>query len=73
MSLVVYRRRAPIATGYRGPLYPWSVALFVLAAAWVIVGSVQSNPDNALKGALMIGAGVPVYRWFVRRAGRRVE
>ncbi|HEX9166136.1 MAG TPA: amino acid permease [Gemmatimonadales bacterium] len=73
LSLVVYRRRAPEATGYRGPLYPWSVVLFVLAAAWVIVGSVQSNPGNALKGALMIGAGVPVYRWFVRRAGRRLE
>jgi len=71
LSLVVYRRRAPTATGYRGPLYPWSVALFVLAAAWVIVGSVQSNPGNALKGALMIGAGVPVYFWSGRQRQAR--
>lgn len=67
LSLVVYRRLAPAGTGYRGPFYPWSVVVFVAAAVWVIVGSVQSNPGNALKGALMIGAGVPVYLWSVGR------
>lgn len=70
LSLVVYRRLAPEGTGYRGPFYPWSVVLFVAASVWVIVGSVQSNPGNALKGALMIGAGVPVYWWVVRRTER---
>ena len=72
VSLVVYRRLAPEGAGYRGPFYPWSVMLFVAAAVWVIVGSVQSNPGNALKGALMIGAGVPIYFWSERqRRGRR--
>jgi len=65
-SLAVYRRRAPVAPGYRDALYPWSVVLFVAAAVWVIVGSIQSNPGNALKGAAMIAAGVPVYFWFRR-------
>lgn len=72
LSLVAYRRREPAAAGFRDRLYPWSVVLFVGAAIWVIIGSLQSNPGNALKGVVMISAGVPVYLWSSRRkAGRR--
>lgn len=68
LSLVAYRRRGP-SPGFRDPLYPWSVILFVAAAGWVIAGSVLTNPGNALKGAAMLAAGVPVYLfWRVRRA-----
>jgi APA family basic amino acid/polyamine antiporter len=73
LSLLVYRRRGPGTPGFRDPLYPWSVGLFVLAAAWVIVGSVRSNPGNAIKGIAMIAAGVPVYLWSSRRNGGRPE
>lgn len=70
LSLVVYRRRAPGHRGFRDRLYPWSVALFVLAAVWVVAGSVRSNPGNALKGLAMIASGLPVYLWSRRRPAR---
>jgi APA family basic amino acid/polyamine antiporter len=73
-TLVVYRRRSAAKGdrngGYRDPLYPVSVILFVAAAVYVVAGSVASNPANALKGVVMIALGVPVYL-FWRRQGRR--
>ena len=71
-SLVVLRRRdarAGVAEhGFRAPLYPWSVAAFVLAAAYVVGGSIVSNPSNALRGTLLLAAGVPVFLFWRRRA-----
>jgi APA family basic amino acid/polyamine antiporter len=40
----------------------------VLAAVYVVVGSVVSNPGNALKGTALILLGVPVFRWWYGRA-----
>jgi APA family basic amino acid/polyamine antiporter len=69
-TLLVFRRRdrmahlsAPTITT---PLFPCSVYLFMVAAVYVVVGSIVSNPGNALKGGMLILAGVPVY-WFWRR------
>ncbi|HET7456797.1 MAG TPA: amino acid permease, partial [Gemmatimonadaceae bacterium] len=79
-TLFVYRRREARAataaglpndaTGARAPLYPWSVLLFVAAAAYVVAGSIASNPWNAVRGALLIGAGVPAFLWW-SKAGKR--
>jgi APA family basic amino acid/polyamine antiporter len=71
-TLVVYRRRdrGTAGAGYRDPLYPFSVILFVAAAIYVVAGSVASNPANALKGVIMILLGVPVYLfWHRQRQG----
>jgi APA family basic amino acid/polyamine antiporter len=71
LTMVRYRRSAgPGDQGFRDPLYPWSVVLFVAAALYVVAGSVASNPGNALKGVVMIAAGVPVYLFWSRRAHR---
>jgi basic amino acid/polyamine antiporter, APA family len=71
LTMVWYRRSAgPDDRGFRDPLYPWSVALFVGAALYVVAGSVASNPGNALKGVVMIALGVPVYLFWQRRAQR---
>jgi APA family basic amino acid/polyamine antiporter len=69
-TLLVFRRRdrmagAP-APAVSTPLFPLSVFLFMLAALYVVVGSIASNPGDALKGAVLILAGIPVY-WFWRR------
>ena len=56
--------------GFRAPFYPWIVGLFVLAAAYVVAGAIASNPANALRGALILAAGVPVYLFWRGRAGR---
>ena len=55
--------------GFTAPLHPWSTLLFILAACYVMLGSVTSNPGNALRGALLLLAGVPVYLIWRSRAG----
>ena len=70
-TVYVFRRReGPPAPGlFRVPGYPVTPALFILAAAYVLIGSVSSNPANALRGTLLLAAGVPVFL-FWRRRGR---
>ena len=58
----------PPSPGFRVPGYPWTPALFVLAAAYVVVSSIVANPKNALIGTGLLAFGVPV-SWWARRAG----
>ena len=71
LTLVVFRRRdarsGTMDSGYRAPFYPLSVALFVLASFYVVFGSVASNPGNAMRGVLLLAAGVPVFLFWSRR------
>jgi len=71
LTLVVFRRRDAVTgvadSGYRAPFYPLSVALFVLAALYVVFGSIASNPGNALRGVALLVAGVPVFMFWRRR------
>jgi APA family basic amino acid/polyamine antiporter len=60
-TLIVFRRRSGPPDRHRVPFYPVAPLLFVLAAAYVVVSSVASNPRNALLGALLLAAGVPVF------------
>jgi APA family basic amino acid/polyamine antiporter len=72
-TLIVHRRRDRLksrAAGFRLPGYPWTLALFILAAAYVVAGSIRSNPGNAIRGALLLALGIPVYAIWHRR--RRV-
>ena len=75
LTLVVFRRRdaraGGVDSGYRAPFYPLSVALFVLAALYVVFGSIASNPGNAVRGVLLLAAGVPVFMFWSRRATAR--
>src|ERR1051325_11316545 len=62
-SLFIYRRRdRPRVGEARVPAYPWTPALFVLAAAYVVVSSIIANPRNAVIGTGLLALGVPVYR-----------
>jgi len=80
-TLFVYRRReargaaaagGSAAPGYRAWGYPWTPALFVLAALYVVASSVASNPRNAAVGALLLALGVPVFLFWKAR-GRPLE
>jgi APA family basic amino acid/polyamine antiporter len=73
-GLFIYRKR-DVGRGaldsrgtFRVPGYPWTPALFVLAAAYVVVSAVVSNPKNAGIGAVLIAAGIPVFLYW-RRSG----
>jgi APA family basic amino acid/polyamine antiporter len=70
VSLFALRRREPDTGTFRVPGYPVVPALFVLAAAYAVYGSVANNPGNALRGGLFILAGIPLYL-ITRRARRR--
>ena len=66
-SLFIYKRRdPPLAVageaGFRVPAYPWTPALFVVAAAYVVASSIIANPRNALMGTGLLALGLPVYR-----------
>jgi len=72
-TLFVFRsrdRKGPAAaqSGFRVPGYPVLPFLFVAAAAYVVIGSIASNPVNAMIGAGLIVAGIPVQRLWTRRA-----
>jgi basic amino acid/polyamine antiporter, APA family len=70
-ALLVYRRRGVgVSARYRAPGYPVSVILFCAACLYVVAGAVVSNPWNAVRGALLLAAGVPVYAFWSRRRWR---
>jgi APA family basic amino acid/polyamine antiporter len=65
-TLFVYRARGDARPAFETPGYPFVPALFVLAAAYVVVSSIAANPGNALIGGLILAAGIPVF-YYSRR------
>ncbi len=70
-TLFIYRRRdrgRNTPGSFRIPAYPVAVFFFILASAYVVIGSIRSNPANAIRGSLLLAAGVPAYLiWASRR------
>jgi len=72
LTLVVFRRRDGMADiRFRVPGYPISLWLFAGVAGYVVVGSIVSNPGNALRGAGLLALAVPVYLYWRGSAARR--
>lgn len=70
-TLFVLRKRdgdRPVP--YRAPLHPWSTIAFIAAAMYVVIGSVTSNPGNAMRGGGLLLLGIPVFLFWRRRAIR---
>jgi APA family basic amino acid/polyamine antiporter len=73
-ALMVFRyrdRTDPAAPGFRVPGYPWPPLLFIAAAAYVMIGSIVSNPANARRGTLLLAVGIPVFWYWKGRSGKR--
>ncbi|MBA2626654.1 MAG: amino acid permease [Gemmatimonadales bacterium] len=76
-TLFVYRareRRGEAGAGttpFRTFGYPVTPLLFIAAGIYVVIGSITSNPGNALKGTALLLAGVPVYLFWKRRTAAR--
>jgi basic amino acid/polyamine antiporter, APA family len=74
VSLFVLRRQDQAAGvpdppgAFRVPGWPVTPLLFVLAAIYVVVGSISSNPRNALLGVGILLLGVPVFLYWQRRS-----
>jgi APA family basic amino acid/polyamine antiporter len=70
-ALFVLRRRAAAlsSTGiYLVPGHPYTTALFVLAAAGIVISTIVSAPVNSAIGLGILLAGLPVYLYWSRRA-----
>lgn len=69
-TVLVFRRTNPLLTRpagtFRAPGYPLLPGLFVAAAAVVVLSVIRADPPSALRGALLLAAGVPVFYWFRR-------
>ena len=77
-TLVVFRARERAgqessSLRFRMPAYAILLPAFFLAAVYVVIGSVASNPANALKGTVLILLGVPVYLYWQRHERSRSE
>lgn len=70
MTLFVYRSRDTSDAGdvgFRMPAFRLITGVFVVAAAAIVTSSVLSNPANAVIGASLILAGIPVFWVWQRR------
>ena len=70
-ALFVYRSREArgelARVTVRAPGHPFTTLLFLAAAAYVLIGSITSNPINAIKGCALLALGAPAYAWWRRR------
>ena len=70
-AIFVFRRRIPVesreAGSFRTPGYPLVPALFVAAAAVVVVSAVRTNPFRSAIGIALLAIGPLVYWLFARR------
>ncbi len=78
LTIFWYRRHRPDAVRpFRVPGYPWTPALFVLAALGVVLDVIVKQPTDAAKGLGIVLLGAPVYLiWRGRgrkRAGERTS
>jgi APA family basic amino acid/polyamine antiporter len=64
------RGREGSALRFRMPGFPLLPLVFMLAALYVVVGSIASNPGNALKGTALILLGIPVFVFWRSRTQR---
>jgi len=71
-ALFVYRKRIPLASRAPGtfatPGYPVLPALFVAAAAYVVISVAWSSPARTALGAVLLATGVPAFLIWRRRA-----
>jgi len=72
-SVFVLRRRRPEAPRpFRVPGYPVTPALFIAAAAAIVVNTIVARPVQALIGLGIVATGVPAYAlWMWRRRRAR--
>ena len=67
---IIRRRDGARPTPFRVPLHPWSTLAFIAAAIYVVLGSVVSNPGNAVRGAGLLLLGIPSFLFWRTRAAR---
>lgn len=70
VALFVYRgRESRTFDGYRVPGYPWTPAIFAVAAFALVANTLVTQPRRALVGLAIVLSGIPLYvaRLYVAR------
>jgi APA family basic amino acid/polyamine antiporter len=69
LSVFVFRRtQRDVARPFRVPGYPWTPALFVIAALGIVISTLVGQPQRAIAGLAVLVLGVPAYLiWRTRR------
>jgi APA family basic amino acid/polyamine antiporter len=72
-AVLILRHRKPDAKRpYRVWGYPYVPVVFLLVTAFLLINTILATPTRALAGIALIITGLPVYEYFVRRAGKMV-
>jgi basic amino acid/polyamine antiporter, APA family len=76
-TIFVFRRRAGRqgrdAADYRVPGHPITTLFFVAICWWVVANAVYRYPQNSLIGFVILAAGIPVYWFWSRKRGQRLD
>ncbi len=73
-SVFVYRKRLPdAARPYRVPAYPWTPAIFIVAAMALVANTIASQPMRAAIGLGIVFLGAPAYLFWRRAAVPEIE
>jgi basic amino acid/polyamine antiporter, APA family len=67
-GIFLLRRRPGYAPAYRVWGYPWVPAIFVVASVTIVINRLISEPLDSAIGLAIVGAGVPAYLLWSRRA-----
>jgi APA family basic amino acid/polyamine antiporter len=74
-TVIMFRRLVPLrdrpADSYRAPGYPVVQIAFVIISAAVVLSVVRNDPSSALRGAVLLALGVPIFFWFRGRSAAR--
>jgi APA family basic amino acid/polyamine antiporter len=66
----VRRKNAGRPRPYSSWGYPWTMVLFLVASAWILVGSFRNRPKALLWGLAVVASGIPFfYYWKQKRRG----
>jgi basic amino acid/polyamine antiporter, APA family len=69
-SLFVFRRKLPDAPRpYRAFGYPFVPMIFLLATAALLINTFVAAPHEAIRGVVLLAAGLPFYWYWSRRSG----
>jgi APA family basic amino acid/polyamine antiporter len=68
-AVFILRRKYPdLPRPYRTTGYPWTPALFILAALYISLNTLVNEPINAMAGLAIIALGLPAYLYWRRKA-----
>jgi basic amino acid/polyamine antiporter, APA family len=71
-SIFILRAKQPnAARPFRTPGYPWVPLFFVIVAAWFVLNTLITRPEQAWAGIGFLALGVPVYYLWHARRGKK--